>query len=99
MCSGMIILLYNKFNLCREKNILLVSIFESDWNNRKDEIKQYLLDLFNNRENSLSFNDEHTMMNNNYPSINHYLVTESYVDHIYYNGHSNVYTCGYSKIL
>lgn len=90
---------YNKFNLCREKNILLVSIFESEWNNRKDDIKQYLLDLFSCRENSLSFNDEHTMMNNNYPSINHYLVIESYVDHIYYNGHSSVYTCGYSKIL
>ena len=90
---------YNKFNLCREKNILLVSIFELEWNNRKDDIKQYLLDLFSNIENNISFNDEHTMMNNNYPSINHYLVTESYVDHIYYNGHSNVYTCGYSKIL
>ena len=90
---------YNKFNLCREKNILLVSIFELEWNSRKDDIKQYLLDLFSNIENSISFNDEHTVMNNNYPSINHYLVTESYVDHIYYNGHSNVYTCGYSKIL
>ena len=44
---------YNKFNLCREKNILLVSIFESEWNNRKDDIKQYLLDLFSCRENSL----------------------------------------------
>ena len=63
---------YNKFNLCMEKNILLVSIFESEWNSRKDEIKKYLLDLFSYRENSLSFNAEHTMMNNNYPSINHY---------------------------
>ena len=90
---------YNKFKLCSESKILLVSIFESDWNNRKDIIKQYLLDLFNNRENSLSFNTEHTLMNNNYPSINHYLVVESYIEDIYYNGQSNVYTCGYSKIL
>jgi hypothetical protein len=90
---------YNKYILCRESKILLVSIFESEWNNRKDVIKQYLLDLFSNRENSLSFNDEHTMMNNNYPSINNYPVAESYIEDIYYNGHFNVYTCGYSKIL
>lgn len=90
---------YDKFNLCREKNILLVSIFESEWNNRKYEIKKYILDLFNNRENKLSFNTEHTMMNNNYPSINHYMITESYIENIYYNGHFNVYTCGYSRLV
>lgn len=45
---------YNKFSICRENNILLVSIFETDWNNRKEEIISYLRDLFDNKENSLS---------------------------------------------
>ena len=90
---------YKKFCLCREQNILLVSIFESDWNNRKEEILNYLKDLFNSKENGLSFNNDHTLMNNNYPAISNFKTCLEYIEHCYYYRESLVYTCGYSKIL
>ena len=90
---------YNKFSLCRDNNILLVSIFESDWNIRKEEIISYLRDLFDNKENSLSFNDDHTLMNNNYPAANSMTIESSHIENSYYYRDSLVYTCGYSKIL
>ena len=90
---------YNKFSICRENNILLVSIFETDWNNRKEEIISYLRDLFDNKENSLSFNDDHTLMNNNYPVANNLTIESSHIESSYYYRDSLVYTCGYSKIL
>ena len=72
---------------------------ESDWNNRKEEIISYLRDLFDNKENSLSFNDDHTLMNNNYPAANNLTIESSHIESNYYYRDSLVYTCGYSKIL
>lgn len=89
---------YNKFKLCKENNILLISIFESEWNIRKDEIKQYIKDTFNNTENKLSFNEDKTLMNNNYPNIK-YLNTDLKVKYTSYNFNKYiVYTCGLSYI-
>ena len=71
-----------------------MSIFESEWINRKDEIKSYLKDLFNNVENSLSFSDD--KMSNNYPSPNHYKEYSDYIEESYTFNNNIVYTCGYS---
>ena len=88
----------NKYLLCRSKDILLVSIFESFWDNDKDAIKLYLKDLFNNIENSLSFSDD--KMNNNYPSpllYNKEFIT--IVSDLYYAKNSVIHTCGYSEFV
>ena len=88
---------YNKFKLCKENNITLVSIFESEWNSRRDEIFNYLKDLFSGIENKLSYNEDSSLMNNNYPlprfKLNIY-VLENY----YTLNDTKVFTCGYSKI-
>ena len=86
----------SKYLQCKEKGILLVSVFESDWNNRKEEIKDYLKDLFDGKENKLSFTDDNFKMNNNYPSPRMYngLIEET-VEKM--SGYT-VYTCGYTVI-
>jgi hypothetical protein len=90
---------YNKFNSCREKDISLVSIFESEWNNRKGEIKSYLKDLFNGISNSISFSDN--KMNNNYPLpgfISNELNFDNYIEDYYIFNNYKVYTCGYTTL-
>lgn len=37
---------FNKFNLCKDKNIRLVSIYESDWFNKRDNIINLLKNIF-----------------------------------------------------
>ena len=86
----------NKFIKCIENNTLLVSIFESEWNNRKDEIKEYLKDLFNGKENKLSFNEDYSLMNNNYPSINYLHKVYNIQLNLYKYKKYTIYTCGYS---
>jgi hypothetical protein len=85
---------YSKFKSCLENDIVLVSIFESYWLNDKITIKEYLRDLFNGLDNSISFKDNY--MDNNYPSPNYYKLTDSYVESSYTVGKNTVYTCGYS---
>lgn len=88
---------YNKFYKCLESGIILVSIFNYYWHKDNDSIKEYLFDLFNNNENSLSFYKDQCI-NNNYPtpwmSTNHASYNAS---HYEFCGHS-VYTCGYSLL-
>lgn len=90
---------YNKFKLCYDKCILLVSVFESEWLSKNDAIKSYLVDLFNDKENPLSFNSDRSLMNNNYPSkftkCTDDVIEESFV----LKNNNLVYTCGYSKII
>ena len=86
---------YNKYLRCKEKGVLLVSIFESHWNTSKDDIKSYLKDLFNDKENNLSFKDG--LMNNNYPSKAYFLNECTYIDDSYTINDSTIHTCGYSK--
>ena len=90
---------YNKFIQCRHKGVTLVSIFESEWNTNKDTIKEYLKDLFNNKENNLSFNDDRTLMNNNYPAINININKSDNILNNYKYQNYTVYTCGYSNII
>lgn len=91
---------YNKFKICRESNILLVSIFETEWNSRKEDIKDYILDLFSGKENKLSFNEDHTLMNNNYPLSSYkFNDSDNYIEHYYTIRKSKVYTCGFSRII
>ena len=90
---------YNKFKDCLNSCITLVSIFENDWKLKKNHIKNYLKDLFNGKDNSLSFNDDHTLMNNNFPLANFNVIdNESYIEDYYINASSTVYTCGFSYI-
>lgn len=89
---------YNKFKLCLNNKILLVSIFEKEWCSNKNAIKQYLSDLFSNIENNLSFNNDRSMMNNNYPSPL-CKISDDTIEDFYTHGDNKVYTCGYSKII
>ena len=87
---------YNKFKSCLENDITLVSVYESEWRLYQDRIKQYLIDLFNNRSNSLSIVDDH--MRNDYPDPN-LIVDNSYVEYKLYHRDSFCYTSGLSKII
>ena len=89
---------YNKFKTCLDKEILLISIFELDWNSRKEDIKQYIQDTFNERINSLSFIASH-IMNNNYPVRNYLHLLGDYIESSYVYNNTSVYTCGHSAIL
>ena len=90
---------YNKFNECRKQNILLITIFDIEWNNREEEIKRYIKDILEGRESSLSYNKE-GYMNNNYPSWKYYLTCKqsSYSKDYYIYNKLIVYTCGYSVL-
>ena len=87
---------YNKFKACLENNILLVSIFESYWNECSYLIKDYLHDLFMGRKNKLSFLDSY--INNNYPYPGMTLHDTSYSELSYDFHNANVFTCGLSKL-
>ena len=90
---------YNKFKDCLSSCITLVNIFENEWKLKKIHIKNYLKDLFNGKDNSLSFNDDRTLMNNNFPLANFNVIdNESYIEDYYINANSLVYTCGFSYI-
>ena len=39
---------FNKFKLCKDKNIRLISIFEQDWKHKQDKVKSILDDAFSN---------------------------------------------------
>lgn len=89
---------YNKYIACKNLVITLVSIFESYWNSDKHLICNYIRDLFNGIENRLSFNDDLTLMNNNYPSKN-YITEDINISDSYKYKNYLIYTCGYSHIL
>lgn len=42
---------FNKFKLCRDKNIRLISVFEQDWKHKQDRLKSILDDAFSNSTN------------------------------------------------
>lgn len=90
---------YNKFRKCLERDIILVSVFESFWRTNSISIKSYLYDLFNSRINSLSMIDSYTM-NNNYPRADIFSlsISDDYDIDSYTFSNYNIYTCGYSKI-
>lgn len=88
---------YNKFYKCLENGIILVSIFNYYWHMDNNHIKEYLLDLFNGNENSLSF-DKDNCINNNYPTPWMNVNNVSYnISYYKFNNHV-VYTCGYSSL-
>lgn len=87
---------YNKFKSCFENNIMLVSIFESEWNSRKSDILLYLKDLFFDRQNSLSIINDY--FNNNYPYRFIKLDDSNYIEYYYMYRDKKVYTAGFSII-
>lgn len=86
----------NKYLQCKEKGIILVSIFESEWLSKKSEIQLYLCDLFNYIDNPISFNSDGSMMNNNYPAPSYINKTLKMEESYYITNESKVFTCGYS---
>ena len=91
---------YSKYIECKNRYIILVSIFESEWDSNKNKIKQYLLDLFNGNENNLSFDGtKNNKMNNNYPSMQMYKKQSVYEESFYMFNNIRVFTCGYSIIF
>ena len=88
---------YKKYATCRQHGILLVSIFENIWLSRKNEIIDYLHDLFDSRDNALSFTKE-GYMDNNFPSPNT-KTDNSHIDDITFYESLTIQTCGYSIIL
>jgi hypothetical protein len=88
---------YEKYVKCRNNGVLLVSIFESAWNDCRDKIENYLYDLFNDKENQLSFNEDYSLMNNNYPSpLLNNLNNSKLLEDSYLSGKCHVFTCGYT---
>lgn len=71
-------------------------MYESEWRLYQYSIKQYLIDLFSNRSNSLSLVDSY--MRNDYPDPN-LIVDNSYVEYRLYHRDSFCYTSGLSKII
>ena len=86
-----------KLKQCLDKNILLVSIFESEWLNHTNEIMLYLKDLFSGVVNSLSFTSGN-YINNNYPYPDMKSSELSYSELSYKFKDKKVYTCGLSII-
>ena len=88
---------YNKYKMCKDIGITLVSIFESEWAINKDTILEYIRNLFDGKSHKLSFTKE-GYMNNNYPAP--MICTEQAVvdDIVEFDGFT-VQTCGYSKIV
>ena len=89
----------NKFLLCKERNVLLVNIFYSDWRKRQVDIKLYLRDLFNGVPNSLSFVDEKIDLN--YPPLDilkYDIKLENVEENKHFFGNDPVYNCGFFTI-
>ena len=89
---------YKKFNACRMLGILLITIFDVEWDTDKEKIKGYIKDILNGNENALSYNRD-GYMNNNYPSWKHYKGSSTkYIEDRIESGRFIVYTCGYMKL-
>ena len=88
---------YNKFKKCFESDIILVNIFESSWNSKKEDILSYLKDLFNGISNNLSVVNSN-LMNNNYPIPSMKLDLSKYIEDYYIFRSKRVYTAGFTSI-
>ena len=86
---------YNKFKLCYDNGITLVSIFENDWISLREELLLYLHDLFTGTKNKLSYIDTNTI-NLNYPPPALDLSQYTIHDNFYSNKDIKVFTCGYA---
>lgn len=88
---------YNKFKKCFESDIILVNIFESNWNSKKEDILSYLKDLFHGISNNLSVVNSN-LMNNNYPIPSIKLDLSKYIEDYYIFKSKRVYTAGFTSI-
>lgn len=88
---------YSKYIMCKQRGILLVSIFENVWLSHKSDIVEYLHDLFDSRDNIFSFTKE-GYMNNNFPSPST-KVDDSHIDDTIFYENLTIQTCGYSMII
>lgn len=89
---------YNKFKLCRDIGITLVSIFETEWISKKDVILDYIRDLFSDKVNKLSFVNE-DYMHNNYPAPGISIHNDYIISNYLFRDDIIVNTCGLSKII
>ena len=86
---------YNKFKLCADNNILLISVFEDQWNSNRDRIKSYIRDTFNDTINTLSYRDDNTI-DLNFPIRNLDLTLYDIERHSYTVNNRKIFTCGYA---
>lgn len=86
----------NKYLQCKEKGILLVSIFESEWLSKKREIQTYLVNLFNHIDDDLSFISDKSKMNNNYPAPSSISKQFKIEESFYAVNDTKIDMCGYS---
>lgn len=76
---------------------MLVNIFESSWNSKKEDILSYLKDLFHGISNNLSIVNSN-LMNNNYPIPSMKLDLSKYIEDYYIFRNKRVYTAGFTSI-
>lgn len=86
---------YNKFKLCSDNNILLISVFEDQWNLNKDSIKLYIRDTFNDTINTLSYRDDGAI-DLNFPLRDLDLTLYNIEPHSYIVNNRKIFTCGYA---
>ena len=86
---------HNKFKLCADNNILLISVFEDQWNSNKDRIKSYIHDTFNDTINDLSYIDDRTI-DLNFPIRNLDLTVYNIEQRSYIVSNRKIFTCGYA---
>ena len=86
---------YNKFKLCSDNNILLISVFEDQWNLNKDSIKLYIRDTFNDTINTLSYRDDGAI-DLNFPIRDLDLTLYNIEPHSYIVNNRKIFTCGYA---
>ena len=86
---------YNKFKLCSDNDILLISVFEDQWNLDKDSIKLYIRDTFNDTINTLSYRDDGAI-DLNFPIRDLDLTLYNIEPHSYIVNNRKVFTCGYA---
>ena len=86
---------YNKFKLCSDNDILLISVFEDQWNLNKDSIKLYIRDTFNDTINTLSYRDDGAI-DLNFPIRDLDLTLYNIEPHSYIVNNRKIFTCGYA---
>lgn len=72
-------------------------MFDIEWDNRKEEIKKYIKDILDGKEDKLSY-DKEGYMNNNYPSWKNYKNNGKYIEHSYTSNNKIVFTCRYTSL-
>lgn len=93
----------NKYLECCKKNIHLINIFENDWNNNRDNIKNILRDTFTNSDKQCIFNRNEIHLDCDFYNINDYInngYAVKQIDESYYTSKKfKVYRTGIAHLV